>query len=81
MQTGRLLKNPNYKAPGPLQHFLVIKGYDYATKEFITNDSGTRNGRDYRYPEKVLFTALREYPTGKHLPIKENKKMLIIVSK
>src|SRR4030042_5130713 len=35
---GRALGNPNYTAPGPEKHMLVIRGYDYAQKEFITND-------------------------------------------
>lgn len=63
---GRLLKNPNFTPPGPEYHMLVIKGYDPKTKEFITNDPGTRNGRDYRYPESRLWQAINEYPTGHH---------------
>lgn len=76
---GRLLKNPNFTAPGPLQHMLVITGYDVETKEFITNDPGTRKGEGYRYPEQVLYDAIREYPTGKHLPIKTERKAMIVV--
>lgn len=76
---GRALKNPNFTPPGPLQHMLVVTGYDAVTKEFITNDPGTRKGEGYRYPEGVLFDAIREYPTGKHLPITTERKAMIVV--
>lgn len=76
---GRALSNPNFTLPGPLQHMLVITGYDAVTKEFITNDPGTRNGEGYRYGEAKLYAAIREYPTGKHLPIKGERKAMIVV--
>lgn len=76
---GRALKNPNFTAPGPLEHMLVIKGYDTKTKEFITNDPGTRKGEGYRYPEQILYDAIREYPTGKHLPIQTEQKVMIVI--
>lgn len=76
---GRALGNPNYTPPGPLQHMLVITGYDLEKKEFITNDPGTRKGEGYRYSERVLYEAIREYPTGKHLPIKTERKAMIVV--
>lgn len=76
---GRSLSNPNFTLPGPLQHMLVITGYDDAKKEFITNDPGTRKGEGYRYPEQVLFDAIREYPTGKHLSITTERKAMIVV--
>lgn len=63
---GQALKNPNFTAPGPERHMLVVKGYDYESKEFITNDPGTRNGADYRYEKELLFKAIRNYKTGYH---------------
>jgi len=78
---GQLLGNPNFTAPGPAHHFLVIKGYDYQTKEFITNDPGTRLGADYHYLADILYGALRAYPTGYHGQYDEIKKMAIIVEK
>lgn len=76
---GRALGNPNFTPPGPLEHMLVIKGYDTKVKEFITNDPGTRKGEGYRYPEQILYDAIREYPTGKHLPITAERKAMIVV--
>lgn len=78
---GRELKNPNFKAPGPVTHMVLIKGYDYKTKEFITNDPGTRNGENYRYPEKIILKAIRVYPTGYHLTVKKIEKSMIVVEK
>lgn len=78
---GRELKNPNFTAPGPVTHMVLIKGYDYQTKEFITNDPGTRRGENYRYPEKIILKAIRVYPTGYHKEIKSIKKEVIVVAK
>ena len=65
---GQALKNPNFKAPGPERHMVLIKGYDYEKEEFITNDPGTRKGAEYRYAKNLLFEAIRPYKTGYHLP-------------
>ena len=78
---GRALKNPYFTAPGPERHMILIKGYDYQKKQFITNDPGTRRGENYRYPEKVLFNAIRVYKTGYHLPFGPLKKEMIVVEK
>ena len=78
---GQTLKNPNFKAPGPERHMLVIKSYDAKTKKFITNDPGTRNGENYKYDENVLFKAIRAYPTGYHKKIEGIEKSVIVVEK
>ncbi|NCP17266.1 hypothetical protein CO134_03545 [Candidatus Kuenenbacteria bacterium CG_4_9_14_3_um_filter_39_14] len=77
---GRALANPYYTAPGPERHNLVIRGYDQATDEFITNDPGTSRGELYRYRSAVLFNAIRDYSTGYHLPIEGIEKNMIVVS-
>lgn len=75
---GRKIGNPNYKPPGPIYHMLVIRGY--TATQIITNDSGTRNGENYKY----LFSTLRNaaadwnHATG---TIDESKSLIIIVSK
>lgn len=78
---GRQLDNPNYTPPGPERHMLLIRGYDPAKKEFITNDAGTRKGEKYRYKEDVLYKAIVNYPTGDHEPIKVEMKSMIVVWK
>lgn len=76
---GQMLKNPHFTRPGPIQHMLIITGYDPTTKEFITNDPGTVKGGGYRYTEDILYAAIREYPTGKHLPITVERKAMIVI--
>lgn len=78
---GRALKNPYFTAPGPVTHMVLIKGYDYKTDEFITNDPGTRRGENYRYRAKVILDAIRAYPTGYHLPLLKTEKKVIVVEK
>jgi hypothetical protein len=77
---GQALGNPNFTQPGPLHHMLVIIGYDAQTHEFVTNDPGTKEGKQYRYDENVLFQAIRDYPTGNtEQVIPDNRKTIIVV--
>ncbi len=78
---GQKLNNPYYVPPGPLEHALVIRGYDPKTEEFITNDSGTKRGELFRYPEQVVMNAIYDYPTGYHEPVPEIRKVMIIVKR
>lgn len=78
---GQKLGNPYFTSPGPERHMVVIKGYDEQKKEFITNDPGTRRGEGYQYKEKVLFSAIRDYPTGYHAPIIKEEKVMIVIKK
>lgn len=77
---GRKLKNPHYTPPGPSRHMIVIIGYDAGTDEFITNDSGTKHGKSYRYNVGIFEKSLRDYPTGDHKPITVNRTAMIVVS-
>ena len=56
---GRLLDNPYFTAPGPIYHMLVIKGYDKTG--FITNDPGTRRGKDFHYSYQNLYNAIHDW--------------------
>lgn len=78
---GQVLKNPFYTPPGPAEHMLVIIGYDFMTKEFITNDVGTRYGEKYRYKSDILEQSIRDYPTGYKEPITEIKKVMLVIKK
>jgi len=81
---GQALKNPNYTAPGPVTHMLVIIGYNPTAKKFITNDSGTKHGKNYLYPEDILFNAIWEYPSGSEVPNfpkKTRKKGMLVITK
>jgi len=78
---GRTLANPNFTAPGPERHMVVITGYNLATEQFVTNDPGTRNGEDWMYHQDHLFRAIRDYPTGDHLQINSVEKNIIVIFK
>ena len=72
---GRLLKNPNFKSPGPLYHNLVAIGYE--GDMIITNDPGTRKGKGYRYNLKTLYEAIHDFP-GDKLKIETGRKALLV---
>lgn len=76
---GRLLGNPNFTPPGPLYHMLVLRGYDDATQEFITNDPGTRHGELYRYSYDTLMHALHDFPGSKET-IEQGGKNIIMIN-
>lgn len=73
---GRLLGNPNYTAPGPLYHALVLTGYD--GNNIITNDPGTKKGQGYTYDINILYNAIHDFP-GKPEDIEQGKKAMIIL--
>ena len=72
---GKALLNPNFKNGGPEYHMLVIKGY---TKDgqWITNDPGTRNGRDYLYPKQRLLDAIHDFNPE---DMKLGRKVIIVI--
>ena len=73
---GRMLKNPNFKYPGPLYHNLVLTGYDGDT--IIANDPGTRKGENYRYNIKIIYNAIHDFP-GDKTKIETGRKAMIVV--
>ncbi|MFH1347224.1 MAG: C39 family peptidase [Candidatus Margulisiibacteriota bacterium] len=75
---GRLLNNPYYTPPGPAYHYMLFKGYDDRTGEFITNDMGTRRGNNYRYKYNVAFNAIHDW-AGSKKTIAQGKKAMVVV--
>lgn len=74
---GKALNNPNFKNGGPEYHMLVIKGY-LKDGRWITNDPGTRNGRDYIYGKQLLLDAIHDFDkTG----VQNGAKKMIVISK
>ena len=78
---GQNLGNPHYTPPGPMNHMLVVTGYDAATDEFVTNDAGTSFGQGYRYPQATVAASLRDYPTGYHGAFPDKHTAMIVVGK
>jgi hypothetical protein len=75
---GRLLGNPYYTRPGPAYHYMLFKGFDDQTGEFITNDPGTRRGKDYRYKYATAYSAIHDW-TGDKQTINRGRKAIIVV--
>lgn len=75
---GREIGNPYFSGEGPWYHMLVVTGYD--SKNFITNDVGTRHGEDYEYRYNVLFSAIHDW-TGVKEETRNGPKRMLIVKK
>jgi len=73
---GRKLGNPFFTPPGPLYHNLVVKGIE--KEELITNDPGTRRGKDFRYKLDSFYEAIFDFP-GKKEDIEKGRKALIVI--
>lgn len=78
---GQKLKNPFYTPPGPIEHMIVVIGHDGVTGEFITNDPGTKRGKNLRYKEDVLNNALMDYPTSIGGAEQKTGAAMIVVSR
>lgn len=71
---GKQLGNPNFRNGGPLYHMFVVTGWD--EDEFITNDVGTRNGENYRYPYNTVMDAMHDWNGG---DVSHGAKRVIII--
>ncbi|MEI6040165.1 MAG: C39 family peptidase [Candidatus Berkelbacteria bacterium] len=74
---GRLLGNPNFRAPGPIYHMVVAIGYD--EKNMIVQDVGTRNGDHYIYNEKIFANAWHDW-AGSAETIEQGKRNMLVLS-
>lgn len=72
---GRMLKNPYFKGEGPFYHMVVAKGYTKDGK-IITNDPGTKRGKNFAYDAAVLFNAIHDWNGGDVL---NGRKAMIVV--
>lgn len=74
---GRLLGNPYFSGAGPVYHMLVLRGYT-ETGYVITNDPGTKRGRQYAYSWDVLLDAIHDWNGG---DVENGEKVVVVVSK
>jgi hypothetical protein len=74
---GQELGNPYFTAPGPRYHMLVLRGY---TQDgyVITNDPGTKRGKEYAYSWNVLMDAIHDWNGG---DVENGAKVVVVVSK
>ena len=73
---GQLLDNPNFRAPGPPYHMLVITGWD--DHGFITNDPGTRKGLNYPYNYDTLEAASGSWNHAAQSVDTTDKRVIIV---
>ncbi|MEA1925689.1 MAG: VanZ family protein [Patescibacteria group bacterium] len=73
---GRRLGNPNFTYPGPLYHNLVLIGYD--ENNIITNDPGTRKGKQYQYSIDILYNAIHDFKDSKE-KIEQGRKAMVVL--
>lgn len=71
---GRELGNPFFSGEGPLYHMLVLRGY--TEDSFITNDPGTRHGKNYSYDIDVFMEAIGDWEG--HNPASGAKRVIVI---
>lgn len=74
---GQALKNPFFRAPGPVYHMIVIKGYTRDGK-FIVNDPGTKRGADFVYKQDIIMKAINDWDDKKNML--SGRKAMIFVS-
>lgn len=72
---GRELGNPYFRRPGPPYHMLVLRGY---TKDgyVITNDPGTKHGKNFVYRWSVLLNAIHDWNWG---DVEHGAKVVVVV--
>ena len=78
---GRGLGNPNFTGLGPEKHMLVVIGYDSRKDQFITNDPGTRKGKEYKYSTDTIMGAIKNYKTSGAESINGKVNEVIIISR
>jgi hypothetical protein len=78
---GREIGNPYYKTPGPLYHMLVISGYDSKKGIFITQDPGTKRGKDFTYKFDTLLKANHDAMGGDEHNIDQGAARILVVVK
>ncbi|MCK4968091.1 MAG: C39 family peptidase [Candidatus Aenigmarchaeota archaeon] len=75
---GRQLPNPYYKTPGPLYHYLLIRGYQNG--QFITNDSGTKRGKGFIYQQEIVWKVIHDLPIGGKEDILSGVKAMLVIN-
>lgn len=75
---GKLLGNPHFRAPGPIYHMLVIKGYNETG--FLVNDPGTKYGANYFYSYDTIREAAHDW-AGSEERLYSSPAVALVISK
>lgn len=75
---GKKLKNPYFKAPGPVYHMLLFRGYN--SEGFFVNDPGTRRGEGFFYTFENIQEAAHDW-SGSEESLLNSPPVAIVFSK
>ncbi len=66
---GRVLQNPFYSKPEPLQHMVLVYGYDAETDRFLAQDPGTNRGEATEFEPEKLLKSIQDLDGAKRILI------------
>ena len=72
---GKKLQNPYFKAPGPVYHTLLFRGFD--EKGFFVNDPGTRRGNNFYYSNENITEAAHDWNGSEESLLSSNPVALV----
>ncbi len=75
---GKYLNNPYFGNSGVNYHVIIISGYDESSQKFITQEPGTRHGKNYKYSYDTIMNAMHDY---KKNDTKNGRKVAIFTQK
>lgn len=79
---GQTIANDNFSGTGPLNHMVVLIGYDEETRDFLAHDPGTRHGKEYRYPYENFVESIRNYKSSTEISDRnEQRKVVLAIAK
>lgn len=79
---GQTIANDNFSGIGPLNHMVVLIGYDEETRDFFAHDPGTRHGKEYRYPYENFIESIRNYKSSAEISDRdEQRKVVLAIAK
>lgn len=79
---GQTIGNEHFSGIGPLNHMVVLIGYDEETRNFLAHDPGTRHGKEYRYPYENFVESIRNYKSSAEISDRnEQRKVVLAIAK
>ena len=75
------LNNPNFLNGGPDYHVIILSGYDDNRQVFISQDPGTKNGRNYEYSFDTIMKAMHDWAPKKMNEEKDEYRVAVFTQK
>lgn len=71
---GKVLPNPHFRNGGPVYHALIIRGF--TGDSFITNDPGTKFGKNFLYKYNDLLKSIHDWNNG---DVKNGRSAILVI--